>query len=156
MAFRIVGLDVAPFRPLFGLPEAELSSRGARRVVADDSKPGYPCRVSLEEAKPGEPLLLLNFEHQAASTPYRSCHAIFVRESARQTFDRLDDVPEMMRTRLLSIRAFDDNGMIVDADVIDGMDAETLIDRLFSSSDAAYLHVHFAKRGCYAARIERP
>jgi hypothetical protein len=154
MTFRVIGLDVAPFRPLFGLPEAELVSRGVRRVIAD-AAPGYPCRVSLEDAQPGEPLLLVNYEHQPALTPYRSCHAIFVRESARETFVAIGEIPELMRKRLLSIRAFDSNDMMVDADVVDGMGAEPLIERLLSRPEAAYLHAHFAKRGCYAARIER-
>jgi hypothetical protein len=155
MTFRVIGLDVAPFLPLFGLTEKELHDRSARRIVADGSKPGYPCRVSLEEANPGETLLLVNYEHQAASTPYRSSHAIFVRESVRRTFVGVGDVPALMKTRLLSIRAFDANGMMVDADVVDGLAAESLIGRLLARSDAAYLHAHFAKRGCYAARIER-
>jgi hypothetical protein len=153
MTFRLRGLDVAPFRPLFGLREPQLQSHAACRVVADGS--GYPCRVSLREAEPGESLLLVNFEHQAAPTPYRSSHAIFVRESARETYDKVDEVPEMMRTRLLSIRAFDLDGMMLDADVVDGAAAEGLIERLLAQAGTAYLHVHFAKRGCYAARIER-
>jgi hypothetical protein len=154
MTFRVIGLDVAPFRPLFGLPEAELRSRGASRIIADAGA-GYPCRVSLEDAQPGEPLLLINFEHQPAANPYRSCHAIFVRESARQAFVGIGDIPEVLRKRFLSIRAFDSDDMMVDADVVDGTDAETLIERLLSRSDTAYLHAHFAKRGCYGARIER-
>jgi hypothetical protein len=153
MTFRIRGLDVAQFRPLFRLAEPDLQLRAARRVVADGS--GYPCRVSLREADPGESLLLVNFEHQAAPTPYRSRHAIFVRESAGETYDRVDDVPDLMRTRLLSIRAFDLNGMMLDADVVDGANAESLIERLLAQVETAYLHTHFAKRGCYAARIER-
>jgi hypothetical protein len=153
MAFRIRGLDVAPFQPLFGLPEPQLESRAARRVVADG--PGYPCRVSLQEADPGESLLLVNFEHQSAATPYRSSHAIFVRESARETYDKIDAVPELMQSRLLSIRAFDSSGMMLDADLVDGANAQGLIERLLASGETAYLQAHFAKRGCYAARIER-
>ncbi len=155
MSFRIIGLDVDQFRPLFGLRDADLHARNTRRVIADAAKPGFPCRVSLEEAAAGESLLLTNFEHQAAASPYRSAHAIFVRETASETFDRVDVVPELMRSRLLSIRAFDDRGMMLDADVVEGANAEVLIERLLSRSVAAYLHAHFAKRGCYAARIER-
>ena len=64
--YRISGLPLADFAPLFGLDDAALKERGAMRVVAAN-KPGYPCRVTLEDAEPGETLILLNYEHQAAA-----------------------------------------------------------------------------------------
>ena len=88
------------FLPLFGLSDGELSVRGIRRETADDSVPGFPCRVTLAEAAPGETLLLLNFEHQPARTPYRSAHAIYVREIARRTFDAIDEIPAPLRHRM--------------------------------------------------------
>jgi hypothetical protein len=155
MAFRITGLDVEMFLPLFGLSDGELAVRGIRRETADDSVPGFPCRVTLAEAAPGETLLLLNFEHQPARTPYRSAHAIYVREIARRTFDAIDEIPAPLRHRMLSIRAFDAQGMMVDAGVVDGMRAAGEIERQLSAPQTAYLHVHFARRGCYAARVDR-
>ena len=155
MAFRITGLDVDLFRPLFGLTDAELAIRGVRREIADASVPGFPCRVTLAEADPGERLLLLNFEHQPARTPYRSAHAIYVREIARSTYDAIDEIPPPLRNRILSIRAFDAQAMMVDADIVDGKCAEGEIARQLSAPGVAYLHVHFARRGCYAARVDR-
>lgn len=155
MAFRISGLDVNLFRPLFALTDSELHLRGIQRQVADGSVPGFPCRISLAEAAPGEQLLLLNFEHQSALTPYRSAHAIYVRETARQTFDAINEIPSPLSSRLLSIRAFDAAGMMVDAEVVEGAMAELEIERQLTAVNVAYLHVHFARRGCYAARVDR-
>jgi hypothetical protein len=81
MDFRITGLPVDRFVPLFGLPDDELARHRAVRRVCD-SRPGFPCRVSLEDAIPGESVLLVNYEHLPVDSPYRSSHAIYVRERA--------------------------------------------------------------------------
>ena len=125
-----------------------------RRLIAD-AKPGFPCRVSLEDAAPGERVLLLGFEHQPAHSPFRASGPIFVREAAHMTFDAVDQLPPVFATRLLSLRAYDATGMMVDADVVEGRDAEGAIARLLSRGDTEYLHAHYAKRGCFACRIER-
>jgi hypothetical protein len=154
MSFRITGLPVEPFRPLFGLSDVELEARGARRFVAE-TKPGYPDRVELRDAEPGEAVILVNYEHQSADTPYRSRHAIFVLEAARAPYDRIGEVPDVLRPRQISLRAFDADHMMIDAELGDGSDLESLIDRLLANQQADYLHAHYAKRGCYAARIDR-
>lgn len=154
MSFRITGLPAALFRPLYGLSDAALLARGVRRCVAD-RKPGFPDRIELRDAEPGETLLLLNYMHQPAANPYRASHAIFVREGAECTWDRIDEVPALLRSRLLSVRAFDADDLMIDADVVDGAALETLIERSFADRRAAYLHLHYARRGCYAARVER-
>lgn len=154
MSFVVTGLSPEPFAPLFDLDEAALARRGARRVTAD-SKPGFPCRVTLEDAEPGETLLLLNHEHQEANSPYRACHAIYVRQGARAAARVENAMPPALRSRLLAIRAFDDAGMMIDAEIAEGAEAEPLIERFLSNPRAAYLHAHNARRGCFAARIDR-
>ena len=154
MSFRIVALPLAPFAPLFALSDDELRHRGALRTRADHS-PGFPCRVSLEDAEPGETVLLVHYEHLAADTPYRASHAIYVREVAVEAVPAVDEVPEVLRRRLLSVRAFDAYDMMIDADVIDGRALEPVLTRFFDSPRVAYLHLHNAKPGCYAARVER-
>lgn len=152
-SFRITGLSPLPFAGLFGLSDVRLAELGAKRCLADQ-KPGFPDRVELRDARPGESLLLVNFIHQPADTPYRASHAIFVREGATEKFDRVNEVPEALRGRPLSLRAFDRAHMMVDADLVDGDAVETLIERLLSHPEVSYVQAHFAKRGCYAARIE--
>lgn len=154
MAFRITGLDPAPFRHLYGLPEEALAAYGAKRYIAD-TRPGFPDRVEIRDAAPGETVLLLNYEHQPANTPYRSRHAIFVREGAERVYNAVDTIPESLSVRPISLRAFNAAGEMVDADLADGGELEPLIARFFANPEVAYLHAHYAKRGCYAARIDR-
>jgi hypothetical protein len=153
MSFRVRGPSPGQFRPLFAAPDEQLRGLGVLRVTADDH--GFPCRVSLAEATPGDELLLLNYEHQPGNGPYRSRHAIYVARSSAKAFDEVDVVPEVILRRLVSVRAFDAHDMIVDADVVDGKEAAGLFERLLANPQAAYLHVHNAKRGCYSARVER-
>lgn len=154
MAFRITGLSPEPFRPLYGLSDQELARRGVKRYIAD-RQPGFPDRIEMRDASVGETLLLLNHVCQSAETPYRASHAIFVREGAVNTYDRVDEVPEVMRSRLLSLRAYDSEGMMLDAEVIDGTDIESIITRFLASPNIEYIHAHNAKRGCYSGRIDR-
>jgi len=153
MGFRITGLPAEQFASLFSLSDQELAARGAVRRIAD-AKPGYPCRVSLTDAERGQEVILTHFEHHPVDSPFRASHAIYVR-AGEKPYDAIDQVPEQLRLRLLSVRAFDEKGMLVNADVVDGKELEAVIDRLFGDDRADYLHVHYAKPGCYAARIER-
>lgn len=151
--FRIAGLSPDLFRPLFAKSDAQLHQLGARRVFADDAR--MPCRVSMAHAEIGEELLLLNYEHQPANTPYRSTHAIYVRKLAQHAFDAVNTVPEVLTSRLLAIRAFDATHMMIDAEVCEGVQAATMFERFLANVNTRYLHVHNARRGCYAARVER-
>jgi hypothetical protein len=154
MSFRISGLPVEPFKPFYGLDSEALARAAARRYVAD-AKPGFPCRVTLEDAEPGEGVLLLNYVHQPAQTPFHASHAIYVREGASETAVFVDEVPASLRGRPLSVRAFDADGMMIDAALVEGASLEELVRRLLANDAAAYLHAHYATRGCYAARIDR-
>ena len=153
MDYRVRGLSPDLFREYFSLDDAGLRERGAIRLVAED--PGLPCRVSLSHVERGDEVLLLNYEHQPGETPYRSRHAIYVSRGATEAFDAVNVVPEVILTRLVSVRAFDQRHMMIDADVVDGQYAAALFERLLANPAAAYLHVHNAKRGCYCARVER-
>jgi hypothetical protein len=155
MGFRISGLPAATFAGLIGLPDQELAAHQAVRVVAD-RRPGFPCRVSLRDAQPGERLLLLNYEHHAVAGPYRSRYAIYVRENAAEARLAVGEVPEVLQHgRLLSLRAFSAAGMLLDADVVEAPQLTAAIDRLLAPGAVAYLHVHNARPGCFAARVDR-
>jgi len=154
LSFRITGLDPKPFQHLFGQRAEDLRRQGVVRYLVD-SKPGYPDRIEVRDAEPGESVLLLNYTHQPADNPYRSSHAIFVLEGASAAYDRIDEVPDAMRIRPMSLRAFDADDMMLDADVVDGRGVEHLMERFLADPRVAYLHAHYARRGCYAARIDR-
>lgn len=154
MDFRITGLHPAEFAHLADMDDATLArNRAVRRVC--DSRPGFPCRVTLEDATPGERVLLVNYEHLPVDSPYRASHAIYVREGARHPFDAVNTLPPALANRLLSLRAIDARGHIVDADIAEGAAVEPLIRRLLGNGEVAYVHAHFARRGCFAARIDR-
>jgi hypothetical protein len=154
MSFRITGLPAETFRPLFAMSEAELAERGAVRQIADARQPGYPCRVSLTDSRPGDELILVNFEHHPVASPYRMRFAVYVR-NGEERFDAIDAVPDQLRCRTLAVRAFDAKAMMVGWDLVEGRDLEAVIERCFADDRAAYLHIHFAAPGCYAARVDR-
>jgi hypothetical protein len=154
MEFRIAGLPSTRFSHLFGLDDAGLARHRALRRVCDE-KPGFPCRVSLVDAEPGEKVLLLNYEHLPVDSPYRSSHAIYVREREQEPFDEVNTIPPALRSRLLAIRGFDAEGLMLAADVIEGKAAAPVIERFLANSEISYLHVHFARAGCFAARVDR-
>jgi len=153
MSFRVLGLAPEPFRRYFSMSDTELASLDARRIIAETD--GLPCRVSLTHAAPGDELVLVSYEHQPGRTPYRASHAIYVRRDSDTAFEGVDVVPHVLEVRLLSVRAFDAGHMMIDADVVGGPRAAETFERMLSVPETAYLHVHNAKRGCYAARVER-
>jgi hypothetical protein len=154
MSFRIVGLPAERFTHLFAMSDAELAAQGAVRRTADARNPGYPCRVSLTDSRPGDELILVNYEHHEVESPYRMRFAIYVRKG-EETYDKVDEVPEQLRLRTLAVRAFDADAMMAGWELVEGRDLEAAIERLFANPRAAYLHVHYASPGCYAARVER-
>ena len=155
MTYSITGLPVEPFQPFFGLPDEELARHHIVRMVAD-APVGYPCRVLLEDARPGDSLLLLNHEYQPADTPYRGRHAIFVNEAATVPRTFVDEIPPVLSVRKsISLRAFDAQDMMIDAEVVAGGEVEAAVLRLLENPETVYLHAHNAGRGCFAARIDR-
>jgi len=154
MDYKVIGLSPQPFLDLYGLSDAALTERNAKRYRAD-TRPGFPDRIEIRDVEPGEDVLLVNFVHQPESTPYRASHAVFVREGAEEAIAFRNEVPEALKLRPLSVRAFDAAHWMVDADLCDGLHLENLVRRFLVNENVEYLQVHFAKRGCYAARVER-
>ena len=152
MSFIIKGLDPEEFTPLFGLSDAELEARGVAPKTAD-AKPGYPCRVTLEDAEPGERVLLFNYESHKAETPYRSSYAIYVRENANRSAVYKDELPPVFQNRPIALRIFDATGMLVGADMGFNGDLKSKIQAALARPDAAYLHAHNAMHGCFVAKV---
>jgi len=149
MTYRISGLDPAAFADTDTLLAA-----GAIRVRAE-SKPGFPCRVTLEDAEPGESLLLLNHVSHDVATPFRSAYAIYVRENAAEAPEYVDSTPAFLDHRMLGFRGFDADGILRRASVAGPGDADQAIRGLFAYDEVAYIHIHNAGAGCFMARAER-
>lgn len=154
MTFRISALDYAPFAPLFDLTDDQLAAHQACRVIAD-AEPGFPCRVSLVDAKPGETLILTHYRHMTMASPFAASHAIYVRRNARRARPATAEIPQLLRSRLLSIRGFDDRGFMAGAAVTEGTDLDSALDDLFHNPRIAFIDIHFAGPGCFAARAMR-
>ncbi len=153
--FRIHALPVEIFAPLFPLDDANLKHKGARRLVAHRS-PGFPCRVSLEDAEPGETLLLVQHTHHDVDSPYRASGPVFVRETAAECTPAIDEIPPMLQRRLLSVRGYGAQGRdLHGAEVVEGTGLATTIAAMFEDDDIDYMHIHIARPGCYAARVTR-
>jgi len=154
MSFVVTGLPVEDLRPLFRLADEELAVRGILRETAE---PGgrYPCRITLEDAAPGDTLLLMHYEDHAAATPYRNAYAIFVNERAQASARVVDDVPPVLRGRPIALRVFDASGMKIAAELVLDDTVSAAVVRQFENPQAAYIHAHNAAHGCFAARIER-
>ncbi|MBL8513858.1 MAG: DUF1203 domain-containing protein [Betaproteobacteria bacterium] len=154
MRYRILGLHPAQFDAIRHQPDDVLAATHAERHVAD-APDAYPCRISLRDAQPGDSLILMNHEHLPVNSPYRSRHAIYINEQSLEQARVDNRVPAQLQRRLLSVRGFDAGNMILDDEVVDGKALEAEIARQLSNPAIAFLHVHFARRGCYAARVER-
>ncbi|NUT01491.1 MAG: DUF1203 domain-containing protein [Sphingomonas sp.] len=153
MTYRVTGIDPAPFKALFGLSDDELADRGAVRMTVDSQT--FPCRVSLTDRAIGETVLLVNHVSNDVANPYRATHAIFVTESDEGAAEYVDQVPPVFEKRVLSLRAFDRAGMMVDAALAQPGEADLVIRRLLEKSDVHHIDAHNATRGCFSARIDR-
>lgn len=154
MTYRIGGLDPALFDTLRGLDDAALAARGARRVVAT-ARPGFPCRITLEDAEPGEPMILLHHVSHDVATPYRSAYAIYVREAADVAAAYVDAIPPAMAGRPLGLRGFDTAGMLAAARLALPGQVDAELRALFDDPAIGYVDVHNAAHGCFVARAER-
>lgn len=154
MSFKVKGLDPTQFKKLFFQDQNALKRAGAIRYTVDANY-GYPDRIEMRDLEIGETALLVNYEHLPSDSPYRSSHAIFVKEGATTPYEAVDKVPDVMKSRTLSVRAFNSEQMMVDAALVEGKDAAVLFNKMLSNTKVSYLHIHNATRGCYSGRVER-
>jgi hypothetical protein len=153
MTYRIEGLKHADFEAWFAMSDADLATHNAVRVTA--TGPGFPCRISLEDAKTGESLILLNHVSHDVATPYRSSYAIYMRENAREPQSYIDRTPPVFEGRPIALRAFDVSGMLCTAALALPGQADEKIRMLFDDPEIAYIHAHNAAHGCFSAKVER-
>ena len=154
MDFQIKTLQGSDFAHLFDLSDVELAAQQADRQTVAET-PGTPCRVSMQDAEVGETVILFNYQHQPADSPYRASHAVFIRENAEQANLAVNEVPDVIRSRMMSLRYFDKSHMMIDADVVPGDKVAQEISRVLEDDDVAYVHLHNAKPGCFAASVYR-
>ena len=154
MTYRIRGIDRGEVDGFIGADDATLADVGAVRVVAT-VRPGFPCRVSLVDAEPGESLILFHHVSHDVATPYRSAYAVFVREDAGEPAEYVDQVPPVFEGRPLALRGFDGDAMLRSAALAAPGEADARIRALLDDEGIRYIDVHNAAHGCFAARVER-
>ena len=155
MTYLIRPLPLAAFKPLFQMSDDALIALGARRMTAQTTH-SCPCRVSLMDADPGDLLLLANVRHlDAPSSPYRAEGPVLVRETAVQASPTPGELPDQLTRRLLSVRNYDANWMMTDADVVAGVDLAAWLRAGFARPQTSVIHIHTARRGCYLAAAVR-
>lgn len=152
--FRIEALDQNEFSHLFELNDRELAKQGIKRMIVD-AYPGYPCRVSLGDIRIGEEVILLPFEHHKTDGPYQGSGPIFIGKKSKKIQLSTNEIPPILRHRLLSIRAYDQHGLMQHAIVGEGSMLLSNLQSLFQDSAIDYIHIHNAKQGCYNCRVER-
>ena len=152
--FQIKSLQEEAFTALFNLADSALQQQGIRRMTAT-IKPGFPCRVSLEDAEPGEEVLLLPYQHHRTNSPYQSTGPVFIRKAAKTAAPGINEIPFMLQYRLLSLRGYDSSGMMKNAMVTEGKSLTESLHRMFAAEEISYIHIHNAKAGCYNCVAER-
>lgn len=154
MTYKISGLEPSQFAHLIGLSEEELARHNAVRVTADKDS-GFPCRVTLKDARAGESLILLHYTSHDVATPYRSAYAIFIRENADEPAIYDDITPPVFEGRPLGLRGFGSDGNLKHAVLALPGEADAKIRELLADPEIAYIDAHNAAHGCFAARVER-
>lgn len=152
--FIITGINKEQFSSLINDESNDSIIKNTKWLTAD-SKPGYPCRVSLVDAEVGEKVLALSFVYHDVKSPYKASGPIFVRENAENTTLKVNEVPTMLRHRLLSIRAYNSEEMMIEADVTQGIELESVIEKQFQNKDVIYIHIHNANPGCFNCAVHR-
>jgi len=152
--FQVQPLDYGQFSSYFSMSDDELAGMNAARMTVTET-PGTPCRVSLSDAEVGEEVILVSFNHLATASPYQAKGPIFIRKNAKPANLSPNELPTMLRSRILSVRAYSAAGFMNDATVVPGSEIDAVIDSFLDDRETAFVHIHFAKPGCFACSIVR-
>jgi hypothetical protein len=125
---------------------------GAVAEAADDGP--FPVRCCLTDASADEGVLLVSLQPPCAGSPYMAASPVYIHSHRCGGYRADGAVPEVLRSRLLSLRGYDHGHMITGTEVVQGDQLEAAAERLLATAGTAYLFVHFAGPGCYACRID--
>ncbi|NQX82779.1 MAG: DUF1203 domain-containing protein [Flavobacteriaceae bacterium] len=151
--FKISAID-NDYNHLFTLSQDELLTKGYIKIIAD-KETSFPCRVGLKYAKIGEEILLFPFEHHKTDSPYRSSGPIFVKKDAKKVGLAVNEIPEVLLNKFLSIRAYDKEGIMIYTSTIDSKKLNHEIGTAFDNDYVNYIHIHNSGPGCYSCKAER-
>lgn len=137
--------------------ETRRDDRGEAVHVRISADSGMPCRHCLRNARPGEEMLLGAFELPRPRGVYWTPSPIFVHATPCEAFDRPNEIVETVRTSLVSLRSYGADDMILYdlGVVVDGREADPLLERALADPRTAYVNVHTARPGCLLCTVTR-
>jgi hypothetical protein len=114
-----------------------------------------PCRLCLRTFTVGVDERIL-FTYQPFSDPgsVPAPGPIFVHASPCERYDR-STLPPDFRPLPLLLEAYDVGGGLLGREHLRGEDPEEALERLFTMTAAAYMHIRNAEAGCFMARVNR-
>lgn len=152
--FLIKAIEKYKVNELFQCTDKQLLTKHAQWIIADSS-PGYPCRVSLVDAAVGERVLAVPFMYHNVNSPYRASGPIFIREHSETAQLQVNEIPGLLRHRLLSVRAYNSKNFMIDAAVLQGVELDSALNKMFSNNRVEYIHIHYAIPGCFSCSVHR-
>ena len=150
-SFRIIAL---PTEIADAARRAVSAGSADHALITVDSPESSPCRHCLRWAKPGERVILFPYAAIPSGQPYSETGPIFVHADECQRYSATNEYPADFRNGRV-LRAYDSDYNIIDAQVVDGSEPETVIERLFQNADAAFVDVRSVTHGCFTFRVQR-
>lgn len=103
----------------------------------------------------GETIIALTYTHHNVDSPYRSCGPVFIRNNVVPVKLKINEIPPVLDNRFLSLRAYNQKSMMIDALTTQSDKIKSNIRKLLSNNDVDYIHIHNANPGCYSCSVER-
>ena len=115
-----------------------------------------PCRSCLHYAQDGEAVLLGSYNLPRPQGVYWTPSPVFVHAGQCERYDSINEVPEIVRGALVSVRAYDagDQCIYELGHVGDGTEVDEPLQRALTDKRTAYVNIHTAKPGCLLCRVE--
>jgi uncharacterized protein DUF1203 len=123
-------------------------------ILTVDSPESSPCRHCLRWAQPGERVVLFPYAAIPSGQPYSETGPIFVHADECQRYSAPNEYPADFRTGRV-FRAYDSNCNIIDAQLGNRSEPESVIQNLFRNPETAFVDVRSATRGCFTFRVQR-
>ena len=126
-----------------------------RRSRGPDSS--CPCRHCLQYATEGQVVLLGSYNLARPIGVYWTPSPIFVHADSCPHYERINDIPEIVRGSLVSVRAYDaeDQCLYDLGHVSDGTEVDAPLRRALDDPRTAFVNIHTAKPGCMLCWVER-
>jgi hypothetical protein len=123
-------------------------------IMVADSPNGYPCRHCLRFARPGERVILFPYAAIPSNHPYSESGPIFVHAEVCQRYTATREFPADLRKGRV-MRAYNSEFDMIDAEIVNGSEPETVIEKFFQNPETAFVDARSVTRGCYTFRIQR-